>query len=364
MIRQVLSTKAITKDERRSREDSLSPNSGARPRKRAARDSEGERLPLYETIYRILRRHIVEEALPRGLVIGEAAVARAFHSGRIPASAALRRLKEEGLLSDYSGRGLIIGRGKIEPLRLDLIEAGLSLPEQDGLKHGIRNRRVKIYPEVEHIVAYHLSYGRFLLNESALAEHYGVSRTVAHEILAQLDRVSLVTQDSNRRWYVGPLTADQMREHFELRWLLEPVALDQAFPHLQRTDLVAKEERIRSLQKGNRTPAKLERLERDLHIETVLRCSNSRLIDAIKRSQLPLLATHDIFQRHHDVEEVEAMLSEHLSIFRCLLADEPEKARTALERHLKRSVEPNVRQLDALEPLPEARRVPYLIAAD
>jgi DNA-binding GntR family transcriptional regulator len=359
----MLSTKAIAKGGRPSREERRSPKLESQPPKEAARDSEVERLPLYETIYRVLRRHIVEQMLPQGLVIGEAAVARAFQSGRIPASAALRRLRDEALLSDYPGRGLIVGRGN-EPLRLDLIRAGLTLPDQTTLRPRIRNRRIEIYPEVEHTVAYHLSYGRFLLNESSLAEHYDVSRTVAHEILAQLDRVGLVAQDNNRRWYVGPLTPNLMREHFELRWLLEPVALDQAFPHLERSDLLAKQERIKSLQASNRTPDKLERLERDLHIDTVLRCTNSRLSDAIKRSQLPLLATHDIFQRHNDFKEVETMLSEHLSIFRHLVARQPEKARVALEHHLKRSVESNVRRLGALEPLPEARRVPYLIAAN
>jgi DNA-binding GntR family transcriptional regulator len=101
-----------------------------------------------------------------------------------------------------------------------------------------------------------------------------------------------------------------------------------------------------------------------LHIDTVLRCSNTRLSEAIKRSQLPLLATHDIFQRHHDADEVETMLTEHLSIFRHLIADEPDKARAALARHLRRSVEPNVRSLAALGPLPASRRTPYLIAAD
>jgi len=327
------------------------------------REIDSDNLPLYQAIYRILRKHIVEGVLPQGLVIGEAAVARAFQAGRIPAGAALRRLKDEGLLRDYSGRGLIVG-GEAAPVRIDLIEAGLRVPAPAGLRRTARNLRVRLYPEVEHIVAYHLSYGRFLLNESLLAEHYDVSRTVAHEIVTRLDRVGLVEQDRNRRWYAGPLTASLMREHFELRWLLEPVALHQAFPHLQRSDLEKKVARIRAVQAGPRTPAKLERLECDLHIDTVLRCSNTRLSEAIKRSQLPLLATHDIFQRHHDADEVETMLVEHLSIFRHLIADEPHKARVALERHLQRAVEPNVRSLAALGPMQESRRVPYLISAE
>jgi DNA-binding GntR family transcriptional regulator len=328
----------------------------------ATSESAAEDLPLYEVIYRVLRQHIAGEALPKGLVVGEAAVARAFQSSRAPAGAALRRLKSEGLLQSFGGRGLLISGGEgREPLRLDLVEAGLTLPETEALDLKARNRRVRIYPEVEHIVACCLPYGRFQLNESLLAEHYGVSRTVAHEVLTQLDRTGLVTQDRNRRWYAGPMTPERMREHFELRWLLEPVALDQAFPFLDRDDLAAKRERASSVRTGHRTPAKLEGLERDLHIDTVLKCPNSRLSDAIIRSQLPLIATHDIFQRHLDTEEVEVMLIEHLSIFENLINGEPQKARTALERHLRRSVDSNVQRLGTLGALPEARRVPFLI---
>jgi DNA-binding GntR family transcriptional regulator len=317
-------------------------------------------LPLYEVIYRVLRQHIADASLPKGLVVGEAAVARAFQSSRAPAAAALQRLKEEGLLRSFDGRGFVIGDARHERLRLDLVEAGLTVPDVEALDPSARNRRLRIYPEVEHIVACCLPYGRFQLNESLLAEHYGVSRTVAHEVLTQLDRAGLVTQDRNRRWYAGPLTPDRMREHFELRWLLEPVALDQAFPSLDRADLQTKKERIAKVQSGRRTPAKLERLERDLHIDTVLKCSNSRLSDAIIRSQLPLLATHDAFQRHLGDEEVEVMLAEHLTIFECLIAGEGDEAQKALESHLRRSMTTNVERLGRLGALPESRKVSFL----
>jgi DNA-binding GntR family transcriptional regulator len=317
-------------------------------------------LPLYEVIYRVLRQHIADASLPKGLVVGEAAVARAFQSSRAPAAAALQRLKEEGLLRSFDGRGFVIGDARHERLRLDLVEAGLTVPDVEALDPSARNRRLRIYPEVEHIVACCLPYGRFQLNESLLAEHYSVSRTVAHEVLTQLDRAGLVTQDRNRRWYAGPLTPDRMREHFELRWLLEPVALDQAFPSLDRADLQTKKERIAKVQSGRRTPAKLERLERDLHIDTVLKCSNSRLSDAIIRSQLPLLATHDAFQRHLGDEEVEVMLAEHLTIFECLIAGEGDEAQKALESHLRRSMTTNVERLGRLGALPESRKVSFL----
>ncbi len=324
-----------------------------------AERAEGE-LPLYEVIYRVLRQHVAGGQLPPGLVIGEAAVARAFGSSRVPAAAALRRLQAEGLLEPFDGRGLVIAGGSA-PLRLDLVEAGLVLPEEMGQAGAPRSRRARIYPEVEHIVAASMAHGRFLLNESMLAEHYGVSRTVAHEIIARLDRAGLIMQDRNQRWYAGPLTPELMGEHFEIRWLMEPLALAQALPALDRRDLAAKRERVATTQAGRRTPARMERLEHDLHVDTVLRCPNGQLRDAIHRSQLPLIAIHDTFQLFLDDAEIETMLGEHLAVYDRLIAGDAAGAMQALEAHLRRSLEPNVTRLRQLGPLPADRRVPFLV---
>jgi DNA-binding GntR family transcriptional regulator len=317
-------------------------------------------LPLYEVIYRVLRQHIAEGLLPIGLVVGETALARAFQSSRIPAGAALKRLEDEGLVTRFSGRGVMIGGNPaIEPLRVDLVEAGLKLPETRMLEPRTRNRRATIYPEVEHIVACCLPYGRFQLNESLLAEYYRVSRTVAHEVMTALDRSGLIVQDSNQRWYAGPLTPELMHEHFEMRWLLEPLALDLAWPQLERGDLIAKRERILAVQAGRRTPARLERLEHDLHVDTVLRCANSQLREAIHRSQLPLIAMHDTYQIHPDTEE---MLVEHLAVFECLIDGDSRAAQEALEHHLRRSLGPNKQRLATGERLAPLRPVPFLIS--
>src|SRR5262245_64152741 len=83
--------------------------------------------PLYALIYDVLREHIVDGSFPPGLVLGEAGVARAFQASRVPAAEALRRLKRDGLVSDFDGRGFLIGHGA-EPVRIDLAKAGLRLP--------------------------------------------------------------------------------------------------------------------------------------------------------------------------------------------------------------------------------------------
>ena len=322
----------------------------------------GSELPLYELIYRVLRQNIADGLLVPGLVIGEAAVARAFGSSRIPAAAALRRLQAEGLLAGFEGRGLVVA-GEAEPLRQDLVEAGLQLPATLARNSAPRTRRARIYPEVEHIVATTIAHGRFQLNETLLAEQYGVSRTVAHEVLARLDRAGLVTQDRNQRWYAGPLTPELMREHFEIRWLMEPFALAQAMPFLTRDELAAKRERVRNAPGHRRTPARMERLEHDLHVDTVLRCPNGQLRDAIHRSQLPLIAIHDTFQLFLDDAEIVHMLDEHVAVYDRLIAGDTEGAMRALEHHLKRSLAPNLGRLERLGPLPDDRRVPFLTEA-
>ena len=62
--------------------------------------------PLYEIIYAVLRDHLLNNSFPPGLVLGEAGVARAFRTSRIPAAAALQRLTDEGLIKKFAGKGL------------------------------------------------------------------------------------------------------------------------------------------------------------------------------------------------------------------------------------------------------------------
>jgi DNA-binding GntR family transcriptional regulator len=327
-------------------------------------DGRASGVPLYELIYGVLREHIEDGSFPRGLVLGEAAVARAFNASRVPAAMALRRLHDEGLLKQFAGRGYLASPAKNTiPIRLALEDAGLQVPPTTDTEPLPRNRLQRNYPEVEHAVAACLSYGRFLLNESALAAHYHVSRTVAHEVLTRLERTGLVVQDTNRRWYAGPLTADLLREHYEMRWLLEPIALGQVSPELDPREISAKEQRARCGSDGRLPPREREILERDLHVDIVLRCHNRQLRETIRRSQLPLIATHSTFEHFQHRDEIVVMVSEHMAILEHLRRGRHEAAMRALGDHLKRSVEPNIALLNSLGAMPGALRPPYLLPA-
>lgn len=327
--------------------------------RRAVATREKTAAPLYELIYAVLREHIEDGSFPPGLVLGESSVARAFQASRVPAASALQRLRREGLLRDFDGRGYLAGGA--EPVRLDLHEAGLRLPPElaTGLK--VRNRREQIYPAVEHAIASVLPFGRFQVNESALAEHHRVSRTVAHEVLTRLERTGLVYQDVNQRWYAGRLTEEGLKDHFEMRCLLEPVALGQVMDEVPPDAIAERLARAEKTATLRRTLDRIERLERDLHIDIVLRCRNLQLRETIRRSQLVIVAIHHAFDLYRDAAVISLMVSEHVAILGHVLAGRREKAMTALEAHLSRSLRQNIDIVRALGPLAADRLPPYLV---
>jgi DNA-binding GntR family transcriptional regulator len=323
-----------------------------------------EARPLYELIYDVLREHLQGGSFHSGLVFGEAAVARAFGSSRIPAAAALQRLKAEGMLRSFKGRGLIAADADPHELvRTELLDAGLRLPAEVSSNLLVRNHHGRIYPQVEHTIAASLSFGRFLVNESALAEHYGVSRTVAHEVLTRLERVGLISQQGNQRWYAGPLTAEDLRDHFEMRWLLEPVALGQSMDSLPPDAVATRREHVRKALEQKITPVRIEKLEIELHVQTVLADANRHIVETVRRTQLIVIPTHSTFASHQRVRELGRTLEEHLEIYDLILARKKHAATQALEGHVKRALEPNVERLHKLGPLPESLRPPFLIPA-
>ncbi len=92
----------------------------------------------------------------------------------------------------------------------------------------------------------------------------------------------------------------------------------------------------------------------------MLKCQNQQLRDAIRRSQLPLIATHDSFKRYRDAGEMQTLLAEHEAVFQCLIEGRLNEAMAALESHLRRSVAPSMELISRLDSLPATRRVPFL----
>lgn len=124
------------------------------------------------------------------------------------------------------------------------------------------------------------------LVEAELATEYQVSKTPVREALLTLAREGLVELNAFRGGRVRDFTADDAREIYKVRELLEPFALEQAAPHLQ-DDLGS----LRSLLDEARVAAesgdrrRLSELNRGFHDMLVAQCGNGRVIEILDRLQ-------------------------------------------------------------------------------
>lgn len=292
---------------------------------------------LFHVVFETLRDQIEDGTLPAGLILEAAPLARFFGISRTPVKEALEELIVAGLAQPGEGRGIVVGRGST-PFRQDLSVAGLRLPQSAQQNLSNRNWRSRIYPEIEQEIASCLPFGRFAISVTQLATSKGVSRTIAHEALVQLERLELIRQHGTR-WYAGPMSERDILEHYEIRWLLEPRALATSAETLpQKFLLDARARAIDCLNKSANAPIELiDRLglERELHIGIVLHSPSRLMAEAIRRSQLPLIATHFSLNFQRDQTVRRQMIVEHLAVIEALVANDISSAATALEVHLR-----------------------------
>jgi DNA-binding GntR family transcriptional regulator len=319
---------------------------------------------LYELVYRVLRDHVKAGKLPEGLVLLEGPIAEFFGTSRAPIQKALGILNDEGVIRRFEGRGYVIPRrnGRTTPVRTDIRRSGLTLP--DGIDKAIRSRSSwqRIYGRVEREVATAAAFGRYRIHEARLANIFHVSRTVARDVLWRLHERGLVQKSSSSRWFTGPLTAAAMKEMYEIRRLLEPAALIQAAPRLERPTLEDMRDRMLILERdhSNLTPDLLHQFDRFLHIDCALNIDNTRLVSVIRQNQLPL-ATAQTFQQYLGLADESAMLSEHRLVLELLLKDAVDAAAAALIAHLDSAQKRSLARLKVLSVVPAPDAPPYLI---
>ena len=319
---------------------------------------------LNELIGRELRRHIVEGRLVAGVVLTETALARAYGVSRVPCAAALKTLNDEGLICRHAGRGYLVAAAGTEarPVHLDLSRAGLRVPEPLARSLSQRTLRGRLYSDIERDIAAHLMLGAFQVNETELAQYYGVSRTVAHEVLLRLERAGIIEQRRNGRWYLLQLDATRIREHYEIRRLLEPAALEAVAHALDATHLrLSRERLLRALAETDKIrPRVIERIEEDLHVDIVLNCPNRQMREIIYRSQFATLGINITFERYRDSGAYPPTVEEHLRVIERLAAGDAAGAAQELAGHLENAVARSIARLERLSSLPRRQLPSYL----
>lgn len=273
--------------------------------------------------------------------LNETAVAARFGISRAPARQALAELEGQGLVRKAEGRGYqivaVVGR---QGLAANAEPAGAEGPSEDLRLHFLASWEL-IYRQVEMDVVSRTSFASWRVNEAALAKAFGVSRTVAREVVARLQQRGIVTKDEAGRWQAAALTGTHVTQLYELRWTLEPLALQQAFPRLPGHLLPQLLDDLQTaIEAGERADgAMLDRIEQQLHGDLLGHCENPPLMQAINLPQAILVAHHRLYQPKAPSIVEEPFLLEHLDVLERLIAGKVTDAGEALACHLQISRE-------------------------
>lgn len=312
---------------------------------------------LHERGYSILAARIADGSLPAGAVLLESRIADEFGISRAPVRQALLRLAADGLVARTERHGY---RVVADPARSPQTKGSAESADRVRLAPAATWQR--IYDEIEAEIVARTSFATWRVVESDMARHYGVSRTVARDVIARLHQRGVVRKDERSRWYARGLTPDYVAELYEMRRVLEPAALlgaAETVPrdmlarmHRRLQDVIAHPDRI-----DGRT---LDELEAELHGELLGHCGNRTLMEALRHYQSLLIAHRFLYAWAPRLFPVEPFLPEHLEIVDRLAEGRPAEAAEALERHLRVSLDRAIHRIGIVAGGYDPAPLPYL----
>jgi DNA-binding GntR family transcriptional regulator len=250
------------------------------------------------------------------------------------------------------------------PLRaqvVNLFSLPVTLPDTDELLNAPAEWE-RVLADLAAAVESCMPFGIYQISESALCEHFSVSRTVTREVLARLHERGTIRKDRASHWLAGPLSARLLDDQHEVRRLLEPAALQRAAPHLPQVMVAGMMDRLDAAAAVGPTipPAVMERLEADLHDTCLAGQPNRRILASIAQLQGArvvnrLFATHVV---QHDESD---LLAEHRLVLGHLRLGDANGAAAALRYHLDVDHDRTRDRLKVLSVFADPAVSPYLV---
>ena len=188
------------------------------------------------------------------------------------------------------------------------------------------------------------------LHQARLAEGLGVSRTPIREALLRLEGEGLVYMQPGRGMFVTGLQSSEVRELYEAREVLEPLAARLACERATPRDIAS----VQAIQsRHERTYPKdmavAFRSNLELHTGLVRACDNQlilRFLEAIwhRDSAFRIFAFYT-----RDPQTVAEMVHEHHGIVDAFIARDVASVERLLRGHIQAAFEVLVKRLDEIE---------------
>jgi DNA-binding GntR family transcriptional regulator len=200
--------------------------------------------------------------------------------------------------------------------------------------------------------------GRFkndeVLSERGLAATLSVSRVPVREAIKELEREGLLTVVPRSGVLIRRLTADEVRELYEVRQAIECMAAYLCAARKSDIAVAAMCRRLQQLAKGGRATshAAIQKASADFHRMLFDVAGNSQLRSVYEtiepRIQLNLRLT-----AVHDTSRIEQALREHIQIGKAIMRGDARKAEDLTRQHLENG---KVARLEILADLAQCER--------
>ena len=185
---------------------------------------------------------------------------------------------------------------------------------------------------VEAILAQKLAPGE-RLGEQALAENFAVSRTMVREALMQLQARGFVEVQSRRGWYVVEPSADEARDAFSARRIVEAGILAESEGRPLQNVIRKLRDHIADEQRAIEAADAATRafLLADFHVCLAEQMGHQLLVDVLRDLTARTTLAATLYQSRHEAGQ---SCAEHGAIVAALEAGDTARARALMIEHI------------------------------
>jgi DNA-binding GntR family transcriptional regulator len=173
------------------------------------------------------------------------------------------------------------------------------------------------------------------LRQAEFAERFGVSTTPVREAFVALAREGLVRQDAHRGVVVFTPSGEELREVYEIRAALEPLATELAAAKLSDDEIAALEGIVTEMRKAK--PRRYFELNGELHDRIYAAAGRPRLVEMIDGLREASTTYIGINFTQYEQEYREQVQAEHEAILAALRSRAAKRAARAMRDHLQHS---------------------------
>jgi DNA-binding GntR family transcriptional regulator len=173
------------------------------------------------------------------------------------------------------------------------------------------------------------------LRQDEFAERFGVSTTPIREAFLALEREGLLRSHPHRGVVVFMPSVEELRDVYEIRAALEPLATELATKQLSEADLAALERIVAQMRDAR--PKRYVDLNTQLHSRIYAAAGRRRLSEIIDGLREPAANYVSMNIDLYDQNYRDKVQAEHEAIIEALKSRAPKRAARAMREHLEHS---------------------------